>query len=342
MIPGIDPQPSRTRRLLVVEDDAPVRDLIVQHLRRAGFDVDGVGNAEEALIGARRADTPYDLVLTDVHLPGISGVELARLLLAHAPLRPIIVITGDSDEALARNALRHGASGYLLKPFELFELDAVIGQAISRLELIEATGAMARAGAAARSADAGASIPPAWLGMADERSGAGNGHGYRVARIAGTLVATMPDLVDARERGALDLAARAHELGRLLGPVTDLAELAHRTARFLADLGLDEDVARIVRHAREAWDGSGGPEGLAGDQIPTPSLILAAADEVDHRTMSLAGSGTPGPDAAANAIRATLDRAGHAFGPRIADALDHARDAIEAICSLAVLPGAPR
>ena len=130
--------PATRSRVLLVEADPGVRETIRTHLDDR-YDVEEAGSAEEVLDRLRRQRLRYTVAITDVHLPGMSGVELSRLLLATHPLSPVVLITGDPDEALAREALGLGASGYLLKPFELFELDATVTQAVAMYDLVETT-----------------------------------------------------------------------------------------------------------------------------------------------------------------------------------------------------------
>lgn len=324
---------SRMRRILVVEDEPGVRGTIVKHLQRRGFDVRGAGSAEDALLQSFRESTPYDLVLTDIHLPGLSGVDLSRILMAHSPLRPVLVITGDPDEKIARNAFSFGVTGYLLKPFELFELDAVVAQALGRLELLEATQALARADAE-RLADRGArggAIPPAWVVLADERSGADRGHGFRVARLCGNLVTALAGRMTGEESDALDVAARVHEVGRLLGPTSNPVELASRTAQFLTSLGMDPATVRVVRHHFEAWDGTGGPDGLVGGEIPAGSAVLRVADTVDHLATERVGAGDSPAVAFAAAVDDVLEGSGRTIAPYVADAVRDGRHSLEAI-----------
>ncbi len=324
------------RRVLIVEDDAPIREVIANHLRKKGFAVTEAGDAETVLLRMSRERVPFDLVLTDIHLPGLSGVELLRLLLTHSPLKPVIVITGDSDEALAQRALRFGATGYLLKPFELFEVEVAVRQAVSRLELVEAAEHLARSDAERRrdGEAAAGSLPAAWLELADTRSSAGPGHGYRVARIAGAVVAALDEPLTDEEREALDTAARAHELGRLLGPAATPGEMATRTAQFLFDLDAEPATLRIINHMRERWDGTGGPHGLSGADIPQASMVLAAADTVDHRAMLLVESGMEPSAAIVEALGDVKTEGKAAFGPAIG-AVSEAGSVIEAIWVLA-------
>jgi putative two-component system response regulator len=325
------------RRILVVEDEGPVRALVARHLAKRGYEVSQAADAEQVLLLMSRDREPFDLVLSDIHLPGLSGVELLRLLLTHSPLRPVIMITGDSDEKLARQALSYGAAGYLLKPFRLFELEAAVGQALSRVQLVEAAETLARADAPTlpHLGVRGGAIPTAWVELADRRSAAGRGHGHRVARIAGSIASSMDGALSREDRDAIDVAARTHELGRLLGPSATDAELSVRTSQLLYDLGVDVRVLRVVNHVRERWNGSGGPNGLAGEDVPLTSRVVAAADALDHAAVELLESGLEPASAIAAAIRAVEADAEPYYGPEVARALDAASAVVEAIWALA-------
>ncbi|MBI4544405.1 MAG: response regulator [Gemmatimonadetes bacterium] len=340
---------AQRRRILLVDDDPAVRVVIAQHLRRRGYEVMQAESAEEVLLRANRES--YDVVVTDVHLPGLSGVDLAHLLLARSPLQPIVVITGDSDEALARAVLRNGPVGYLLKPFEFFELDAAIGQALTRLELAETTQALTRGAGLSGAAGVGGRgdrdlggglIAPAWLRLADERSGAGPEHGFRVAQVGGALLSALSASLPGLDRSKLEMAARAHEVGRLWGPAADRTELAEQGARFLVELGIEVEVVQAVRHMHERWDGRGGPDGLSGDAIPLLAQVLAAADAVDHLAVALADAGGDPESAPLSAVDRVRAGEGTVLGPAIAAGLAGARSAIAAIWTLARWSGSGR
>ncbi|HEX2167580.1 MAG TPA: response regulator, partial [Longimicrobiales bacterium] len=111
---------------LLVEDDAATRALITRQLERTGLDVVALESGERVLREAADRYTSFDVVILDVHLPGMSGLELASLIQARRPEQPIIVITGDPDPRLAREALSRGPVSYLLKPFEMSELVGVV------------------------------------------------------------------------------------------------------------------------------------------------------------------------------------------------------------------------
>ncbi|MGH7506137.1 MAG: response regulator, partial [Longimicrobiales bacterium] len=248
-----DDMPGRT--VLLVEDDAATRGMIARHLRSSGFEVTTAESAEQVILDAGAGTAAYDVVISDVHLPGTSGLDLASYLLRGAPTQPIVLITGDPDEALARDALSRGPVSYLLKPFELFELDAAVRQAVMRVaprNIDESSEVHAEAVAAS-----GGQIPENWLDFVDEQSYAGPGHAERVARIAVTLAACLPETTLDMTAAELALAARTHEMGRLSGPTADPAEMAVQGAQLLREAGFPQAVVQAVRHLHERWDGTG-------------------------------------------------------------------------------------
>lgn len=126
---------SQVSRVLIVEDDAMVRRLLVRHFQKKNVASVEAADAEAALAFFAEPDQRFDAVITDVHLPGMTGVEMATRIRAARPDQPIVFVTGDVDEKLAARALEGGGAGYLLKPFEFFELDAAVAQALKAMPL---------------------------------------------------------------------------------------------------------------------------------------------------------------------------------------------------------------
>jgi two-component system nitrogen regulation response regulator GlnG len=121
---------AENHRVLIVDDDAGMRGVIAWHFRRKGYEVEQAEAAEEVIDRFATGRGRYDVVVTDVHLPGASGVDLARQIRHVWPEQPVIVMTGDADASIAHRALHSGATGFLIKPFEFFELDAVVDHAL--------------------------------------------------------------------------------------------------------------------------------------------------------------------------------------------------------------------
>jgi len=116
------------QRVLVIEDDANMRDMLAVSLKRRDFEV---VSKESAITGlAALATSPFDIVVTDINMRGTDGIELCRTLASSHPQLPVIVITafGSMDTAIA--ALRAGAVDFLPKPFELEALEGAIDRAL--------------------------------------------------------------------------------------------------------------------------------------------------------------------------------------------------------------------
>jgi FixJ family two-component response regulator len=111
------PEPSAANPLVVVVDDDPsIRRALTRLLRSASLDAESFASAGE-LLAQNGFFHPACLIL-DVHLPDMNGISLLRQLVAAAPGRPVVMITGDRDPELRRQALQAGAVAVLAKPFD--------------------------------------------------------------------------------------------------------------------------------------------------------------------------------------------------------------------------------
>lgn len=116
-------------KILVVDDEPVVRDLTVEILRRSGHAPRGVASAQLALDLLEHE--PFDLVVTDVVMPEMTGVELLDAVRELRPELPVVLMTGGSQEPeRTSNAVRLGAAGLLYKPFSHDELNAAVAQAL--------------------------------------------------------------------------------------------------------------------------------------------------------------------------------------------------------------------
>jgi two-component system cell cycle response regulator CpdR len=117
-------------RILLAEDDDQMRAFLSRGLRRAGHAVDAVGDGEAAL--ARSGNAEYDLLLADVVMPGIDGIELARRMAARQPGIRVMFITGFAAVAVQDDRFAPHRPRILAKPFHLrhliVEIDALLSQ----------------------------------------------------------------------------------------------------------------------------------------------------------------------------------------------------------------------
>ncbi len=117
-------------KILVIEDDEAFRTMLVEALSTRGFSTVCAGSVEEG--ESRLAEGAFDLVITDVMLPGKSGIEAVSLIKELSPQTDVIVMTGYSTREKALEAVRRGAYDFFSKPFSLTELEIVIRRALER------------------------------------------------------------------------------------------------------------------------------------------------------------------------------------------------------------------
>jgi excisionase family DNA binding protein len=115
-------------RVLVVDDEASIRDLLSKTLALAEYDVDLAPDGRAAL--ERLRIIPYDLLITDLKMPGVDGLAVIREARRLKADIPVIIITGFSTEASAIEAVNLGVSGYLTKPFRIPRVLAVAAKAL--------------------------------------------------------------------------------------------------------------------------------------------------------------------------------------------------------------------
>lgn len=110
-------------RVLVVEDEADLRFLIENHLNRKGFSAVGTGDADTALdlMGAEH----FDVIVLDNHLPGTSGMDALPKMVSRGKA-PVLMITGYVDKETHHDAILYGAKVFMVKPFELADLEAKV------------------------------------------------------------------------------------------------------------------------------------------------------------------------------------------------------------------------
>ena len=117
------------RRVLVVDDEEAIRDLLSKMLELADYEVESAADGPGALDQLKR--DAYDLMFVDLKMPGMDGLALIRQARAMKPTLPVIVITGYSSEASAIEALNLGVSAYITKPFRVPQLLEAASRAVA-------------------------------------------------------------------------------------------------------------------------------------------------------------------------------------------------------------------
>ena len=120
-------------RVLVVDDEKSMRDLLAITLKRAGHEV-AVAEGGEAAIEAIRADT-FDAIITDLRMPKVDGLGVLRAAKELSPETAVLVVTAFASTETAVEAMKLGAYDYITKPFKLDEVDLIIKNALERKRL---------------------------------------------------------------------------------------------------------------------------------------------------------------------------------------------------------------
>ena len=121
--------PKPTARVLVVDDEPSIRELLTKTLSLAEYTVDTAPDGNAALARIRAGES-YDLVFADLKMPGMDGLMLIREVKRLKPMLPVIIITGFSSEVSAIEALNLGVAGYLTKPFRIPQVLAAAAKAL--------------------------------------------------------------------------------------------------------------------------------------------------------------------------------------------------------------------
>lgn len=296
------------QRILVVDDEAAVRSIIAAMLTRIGYSTTTTAGADEAL-NTLREDPFYDLVLSDIMMPGTDGISLLDRIGADHPGTPVVLVTAVHDIHVATNAFRRGAVDYLLKPFKRAELESVVSRAIEhghlrrqnnlyRQNLEDAVSARTAQLRSAmqdleRSYDITLEAMGAALDLRDEET---EGHSRRVT--AYTIALARAVGVDEDELRIIARGAFLHDIGKIAVPDRillkpgrlDPAEMA--VMREHCKVGYEmvrkipflRKAAEIVYAHQEHCDGAGYPRGLRGAEIPLGARIFAIADTLDAMT----------------------------------------------------------
>ena len=334
--------PKLVRRIIVVDDEAGIRTALERFLRKRGFDVATAGSGQEALERLREG-AGTALMLLDVRMPGMSGLDVVPEALEVDPDLAIVMLSGVTDATSAAICMQRGAFDYLTKPIELADLAGAIERALKRRdtlmqsreisqwlkhEVTERTRELEQE--RLKLLRLNIATLEALIAALEAKDAYLSGHSARVAALSATI-ATQLGLSD-DEVDHVRTAARLHDLGKIgiresvlnkQGPLTqdeyehvkEHVVIGSQILRPLTHLG---SIVDFVRGHHEHFDGSGYPDGLSGDKIPMGARIICAAEIYDALTTARPYQPTLSPDEAIERMR-TLT--GKIVDPTVMDAL---------------------
>ncbi|MDH5355395.1 MAG: response regulator [Gammaproteobacteria bacterium] len=317
------------KQLILVVDDTPLNLAVLTGMLEDQYTILTACNGEEALAVVEQ--TPPDLILLDIMMPGLSGYEVCRILKSRAETADIPVIfvsalTEASDERLGFDA---GAVDYVTKPVKI---DLVRARVKSHLALANQQLACRQmVEVRTRELEQTQRAAIVMLGEAGHYNDSDTGvHIWRMGAYAGALARALSWPIEDSER--LELAASMHDTGKIgipdsiLKAARKLTEEEWEIMKTHAEIGyqiLSESdtpifqvAAEVAHYHHEKWDGSGYPEKLVGEAIPESARIVAIADVFDALTMD-----RPYKKAwtSEQAIELLKKDAGSHFDPRLMD-----------------------
>ena len=311
----------RRTNVLIVDDESSIREVLSEGLITAGYPCSTASNAGDAIDKLKRVKFP--LVISDIRMPGASGVDLLEAIKAYNSDIDVIMVSGIADTETAIETIRKGACDYLTKPFNLTEVLFTVDRIVEKRRLIEENREYQRdleTKVAERTEELTRknreiqtlydelktafneiqvtyeSTLEALIAALDSRDTETQGHSMRVAEytalIARHIGITEPELTDIR-RGAL-----LHDVGKIgipdailrkPGPLDEKEWEIMRThpqlgCEMLQGIAFLEGAIPIVQSHQEKFDGTGYPAKLKGEEIPLGARIFAVVDTYDAIT----------------------------------------------------------
>jgi len=298
-------------KILVVDDEDAIRELLAEYFTPPRFVCKQAGNASEAMSALTR-DT-FHLVLCDILMPELNGLELLSLIKAMDTDIEVIMLTSICDVKVAVSALRSGARDYITKPFNSEELMVTVERALERRRMQienrnyrvalekkvrERTRALDETNK--RLKQFSMEIINTLVSAIDANDKYTEGHSRRVAEWSKKLALAVGLYKDEAED--IYLAGLLHDIGKIGIPTQVLNKPGRLTdeeftmvkkhpliaEKILSNTSSISDIVPFIRSHHESYDGRGYPDGLASWEIKLGARILTVADSFDAMTSSRA------------------------------------------------------
>jgi len=323
-------------RILIVDDEPYVCDLLVRWLTAEGYNCDSAFNGGMALELMKSHE--YHLVISDIIMPGLSGIDLLKIIKKRFQKAAVLMVTALDDRKTGILTLELGAYGYIIKPFERNEILINVASALERREMallsqqyeLNLSEHALRHDLEIRHRN---EIVLRMISAAGRRHGETGGHIRRVGRYASALAKAVASGWTLRALEDIGMAAAMHDAGktgiphRILHKAGKLTTEEFEIMKTHTEIGrriLGDSDSPLLRMARdiafshhERWNGTGYPQGLAGEAIPESARIAAVVEVYDALiNKRLYRAAFPEKEA----LFKMTEQSGKQFDPRILDA----------------------
>jgi putative nucleotidyltransferase with HDIG domain len=292
-------------RILVVDDEEPIRDIVASMLSAAGYACQQAGSGLEAL-AVLTSGEQFELMLSDLMMADLDGIGLLERTKEKYPDMPVVMVTAVHDISVALSAIRNGAYDYLLKPFEREQLLNTVGRALenrrlkmenreyqTNLEsLVEAR--TQKWQETVRELERSYDITLEALGDAlDLKDAETEGHSRRVTAFTIAIAEAMG--LSQEEINTIARGAFLHDIGKMAIPdailrkpgkltpeeVAVMREHCYKGYQMVKKIPFLANASDIIYSHQERFDGTGYPRGLKGKEIPLGARIFSIADTLD-------------------------------------------------------------
>ncbi len=326
-------------RILIVDDEVEITEILADLLSE-DYECLRAASAEEAL--SRLNESEFQLVISDITMPGMSGLDMIPHVKELSPDTVVVMISGMQTVESAIGSLRLGAFDYLMKPFDLRQVEAVVKRALEHYELVVAKQRYenhleelveqrtVELDKALNSLEgAYRSTLKALTAALETRDSETHGHSERVVTYSLRLGREYGLSSEAMK--SLEFGSLLHDIGKIGVPDSILRKPAKLTEeewvrmrehplhgqQILRGIEFLEGAARVVAQHHEKWDGTGYPLGLRNEEIDINARIFAVADAFDAITSDRVYRRGKPYEAAAQELD---DWAGRQFDPKVVEA----------------------
>jgi response regulator RpfG family c-di-GMP phosphodiesterase len=284
------------KSILIVDNDEQCRLAVTEHLSARGITVSHAETCEMAL--ALLQDQSFDLILAEILLPEMGGIELARRIKKYMPEQALIILTSSGDVKHSIEAMRLRVNDYILKPADLDELETRVALVYMKFEnrkrdrsnqfqLVEKVLQQEK-----KLEDNFLQAVRSLIHAIEARDRYTKGHSFRVTRLVEALLRQLD--LDTDFYSDVVLASQLHDTGKLgisdtiLRKTSGLSSEEFFVMRTHPEVGyhilkpiLSDSCLAGILHHHERWDGKGYPMNLVGEEIPLEARIISIADSFD-------------------------------------------------------------
>lgn len=295
--------------VLYVEDDKVLNESVTIYLKKFFQNVQSAFNGKEGLELFKK--NKHDLIISDIEMPVLNGIEMAKEIKKINPNQNILVISAYTDTTYFTESIKIGIDGYIIKPIDYHQMNDIIYKILFKLkefhenelyknslELLVDQKTQQFGELQEKQIDNHKQTLIALVDMIEQRDTYTGGHSQRVARYSHAIAKALG--VSEKECDILYQAGILHDIGKIAIPDSILLkphalnDIEYRLIKehvtigyeMLKKIAMFEELAEIMHFHHERYDGSGYPEGIQKDEIPFLSQIMAIADSFDAMTTS--------------------------------------------------------